>query len=137
MSATITALVPSTLAPSTSRSAAVSAGERPVNAPTRHLRITRRGRLVLSLSVLLAALAVVAAVILSGGSAVATSSAGAVHFEHVTVSAGESLWQVAEVVAPGSDPRDVISDIVKLNDLSTTQVMPGQSLAIPVKYSQK
>jgi LysM repeat protein len=131
MSATITALVPST-----SRAATVStSGPVPTNVPT-HLRITRRGRLVLTLAVVVAALALIAGFLLTGGSAVATSSAGNVHFDHVTVAAGETLWQVAEGVAPGSDPRDVISDIVKLNDLSSTQVMPGQSLAIPVQYSQ-
>ncbi|ROQ38169.1 LysM domain-containing protein [Frondihabitans sp. PhB188] len=121
MSATITAFP--TAAPAT-RTASVS-----------HLRITARGRVVLTIAVLLAAVAIIAGFVLTGGGAVATGQAGDVHFDHVTVAAGETLWQVAEDVAPTADPRDVISDIVSLNNLSSTQVMPGQSLAIPTKYS--
>jgi hypothetical protein len=101
------------------------------------LHITRRGRAVLSLGVALAVVATIVAVVLSGGGAVATSTSGDVHFSHITVAAGETLWQVAEDVAPSSDPRDVIADIQQLNNLGTTQVMPGQSLAIPLKYAQK
>lgn len=106
-------------------------------APASHLHITRRGRLVLSAVVALAALATILGFVLSGGSAVATGTSADVHFQHVTVAAGETLWQVAEDVAPTADPRDVIADIQQLNNLSTTQVLPGQSLAIPLKYTQK
>jgi hypothetical protein len=112
----------------------VAAPERPAQA---HLHITRRGRLVLTAAVVVAALAVVLGFVLSGGGAVATDTSAHVHFQHVTVSAGETLWQVAEDVAPSADPRDVIADIQQLNNLDTTEVMPGQSLAIPTKYTQK
>jgi hypothetical protein len=104
---------------------------------TTHLHITRRGRLAVFVAVAVAVLATVLAVVLSGGGAVASGTAGDVHFQHVTVAAGENLWQVAEDVAPTADPRDVIADIQQLNNLETTQVLPGQSLAIPLKYSQK
>jgi hypothetical protein len=102
-----------------------------------HLHITRRGRAVVTVAVILAAIATVIGFVLSGGGAVATSTSGDVHFDHVTVAAGETLWQVAVDVAPSADPRDVITDIQQLNNLDSTQVLPGQSLAIPAKYSQK
>lgn len=102
-----------------------------------HLHITRRGRVVITAAVVLAALATVLMVLLSGGGAVATSDSSNVHFDHVTVAAGETLWQVAEEAAPTSDPRDVIADIQQLNNLDSTAVMPGQTLAIPLKYTQK
>jgi hypothetical protein len=104
------------------------------------LRITRRGRLVLTSLVVspLIALGVVAGV--NATSAIATSegagsSASIVEFDYLTINAGESLWQVAERIAPASDPRDVIADIVSLNQLTSSAVEPGQRLAIPSAYS--
>lgn len=114
-----------------------SAGVSSASVTRSHLRITRRGRTVLTLAVILAVFAIVTGFLLSGGEAVATGTTGNVRFEHVTVSSGETLWQVAEQVAPAADPRDVIHNIVQLNGLDSTQVMPGQSLAIPTEYTHK
>ncbi|RUQ87881.1 LysM peptidoglycan-binding domain-containing protein [Labedella gwakjiensis] len=100
------------------------------------LRITRRGRLVLTSLVVgpLVAVGVIAGV--SATSAIATSSSSAVvEFDYLTINSGESLWQVAERIAPASDPRDVIADIVSLNQMSTSSVEPGQRIAIPTAYS--
>lgn len=109
-------------------------------AASARLRITRRGRLVLTTLVVspLLALGVVAGV--NATSAIATSvgagsSAAVVDFEYVTINAGESLWQVAERIAPASDPRDVVADIVSLNQLTSSSVEAGQRVAIPSAYS--
>jgi len=51
----------------------------------------------------------------------------------VTVQPGESLWAIAGKVDPNRDPRDVIADIVQLNDLQAGKVMPGQQLFVPNK----
>lgn len=104
--------------------------------PKAHLRITRRGRLVLTSLVVgpLVAIGVIAGV--NATSAIATSSSSAVvEFDYLTINSGESLWQVAERIAPASDPRDVIADIVSLNQMSTSSVEPGQRIAIPAAYS--
>lgn len=100
------------------------------------LRITRRGRLVLTSLVVgpLVAVGVIAGV--SVTSAIATSpNSAVVEFDYLTINSGESLWQVAERIAPASDPRDVIADIVSLNQMSTSSVEPGQRIAIPTAYS--
>jgi tellurium resistance protein TerD len=52
--------------------------------------------------------------------------------EYVTIQPGQSLWQLAVSLAPASDPRDVIAEIVSLNQLSTDSVQAGQRLALPV-----
>jgi hypothetical protein len=101
-----------------------------------HLRITRRGRLVLASLLVgpLVAVGVIAGVNVT--SAIATSVSSSVgELDHLTINAGESLWQVAERIAPASDPRDVIADIVSLNRMSTSSVEPGQRIAIPAAYS--
>jgi hypothetical protein len=104
--------------------------------PMPRLRITRRGRAVLG--VLLAAPLAIALAVSTLGSppAEAGSTVSTASFEHVTVAPGESLWELAAWIAPEADPRQVVSDLVALNQLSTTEVQPGQRLAIPLQYSE-
>ena len=116
--------------PTTSRAADVAAR------PAPRLRITRRGRTVLG--ALLAAPIAVALVVsaLSAAPAEAGSTVSTASFDHITVAPGESLWDLAAWIAPDADPRTVVSDLVALNQLSTTNVQPGQRLAIPLAYSE-
>jgi LysM repeat protein len=74
---------------------------------------------------------------LSGGGASASLSGSTADFQYVTVASGETLWQVAEQLAPSADPRDVIAEIVRLNQLTTPDLFAGQELAIPSQYAQK
>jgi hypothetical protein len=112
------------------------AGAGAAGRPSTHLRLTKRGRRVLT--VLAAVPVVVGALVvtLNGGIATATDVAGDTRFEYVTVSAGESLWQLAGQIAPSADPREVISDVVHLNQLPSADLQAGQRLAIPTQYSR-
>lgn len=97
-----------------------------------HLHLTQRGRVVFTA---LAAVPLVAGSLLfalNGGGAAASSDQARTQFTFVTVSAGQSLWQLAEKIAPTEDPREVIADIVSLNQLASEDVQPGQRLALPV-----
>ncbi|GAB3144220.1 LysM peptidoglycan-binding domain-containing protein [Marisediminicola antarctica] len=100
-----------------------------------HLRLTRRGRLVLTTLVALPLVAAAGAFALNGGVAVASNSSSSTSFEYVQVSSGQSLWQLAQSIAPAADPRDVVSDLLHLNQLGSADVHPGQQLALPAKYS--
>ena len=110
--------------------------ERRDGAHTR-LRLTVRGRRVLAAIVALPLIAALALGVLSGGAALASREHSAPQgmFAEVTVRAGQSLWAIAEDVAPNSDPRDVVDAIVRLNALDSAMVSPGQQLAIPAQYS--
>ena len=101
------------------------------------LRLTRRGRFVffgLPL-IVLAALILSLAGFLNAPAKAADSSAelSLTPTVTVTVQPGESLWTIAGSVAPERDPRDVVADIVQLNNLGAARVLPGQQLFIPVK----
>ncbi|MDP3952759.1 LysM peptidoglycan-binding domain-containing protein [Microbacterium sp.] len=100
------------------------------------LRLTTRGRRLL---VTLAALPVAAGIgfaALSGGSALASGETVATaDFDTVTVMPGDTLWAIAEDVAPTEDPRTVINEIEKLNALSSGSLQVGQQLAIPGQYT--
>ena len=50
----------------------------------------------------------------------------------VVVGAGDTLWGIAESIAPSADPREVIHEIMRLNGLRDAVVQPGQRLALPV-----
>ncbi|RIJ30801.1 LysM peptidoglycan-binding domain-containing protein, partial [Clavibacter michiganensis subsp. insidiosus] len=99
------------------------------------LRITRRGRVVLT-ALVAAPLALGAGLVaLNGGAAVASKDASGTTFEYVTVSSGQSLWDLAEEIAPSADPRDVIASVVDLNRLPSSDVAAGQQLAVPAEYA--
>ena len=59
------------------------------------------------------------------------ASSSAAKFEYITVSAGQTLWDLAEQVAPNTDPQDWMQDVVNLNGLTSTDLKPGQRLALP------
>jgi LysM repeat protein len=101
--------------------------------PTR-LRLTRRGRIVFTtLGALPLVVWALIAVLGSGGAAAdAGAELGARTFEYVTVHRGDSLWAIAESIAPQGDPRVVIDEIIRLNGLDGAVVEPGQRLALPV-----
>jgi len=99
------------------------------------LRLTRRGRLALTLVLAVPVALGVTVLTIGSGQAVASQSGGEASFSYVTVQAGQSLWQLAEGLAPGSDPRDVIAEIVSLNRLDSSVVEVGTRIALPLKYS--
>jgi LysM repeat protein len=71
----------------------------------------------------------------NGGQATATNEDGA-SLQHVTVSSGQTLWQIAGDIAPQADPREVVADIVQLNQLGSGDIQAGQTIAIPAEYSK-
>ncbi|AGL20242.1 LysM peptidoglycan-binding domain-containing protein [Actinoplanes sp. N902-109] len=49
----------------------------------------------------------------------------------IVVQSGDTLWQVANRVAPQRPPRDVISDIRHLNGIAGSSIHAGQTLTVP------
>jgi len=115
----------------------------PVRAP--RLRITARGRAVFTTLAAAPLVAIALFIGLGGGDAVAgrndpaasvgAATVGAATFTYVSIAPGQSLWQLAEQVAPNADPREVVADILALNQLRSADVQPGQELAIPLQYA--
>ncbi|TAM67721.1 MAG: LysM peptidoglycan-binding domain-containing protein [Microbacteriaceae bacterium] len=106
----------------------------PARAERTRLRLTRRGRIVLAALAVMPLLVAVLVFAFSGAAAAAAAGGSTASFSHVTVATGESLWKIAEAVAPSADPRDVVAAIIDLNQLSSSVLVPGQSLAIPTQY---
>ncbi|WP_353115783.1 LysM peptidoglycan-binding domain-containing protein [Microbacterium sp.] len=100
------------------------------------LRITARGRRVLlTLAAVPLAIGIGFAGI-AGGSAIASGEhSAAVDFQTVTVLPGDTLWSIAGKVAPQADRRDVVDAIGRLNNLQGADLMVGQKIAIPSRYT--
>ncbi len=104
--------------------------------PAPRLCLTKRGRAVL---LFLAATPLAMAALffaLNGGGANASLDGSSDSFQYVTVDEGESLWQVAQEIAPNADPRDVIQQLMQLNQLDSADVFAGVQLAIPAQYAK-
>ena len=100
-------------------------GERAVAPVRAALRINRRGRLVITLTVLAAATTL--------GLVLSTSvMASGPQIDHATtVSAGQTLSEVAAAQLPGLPINEGVARIQLANGLNTSQVHAGQSLLIP------
>ena len=81
--------------------------------------------------VILLVLALAMAVTFVSGNAVASADKAHVRFNYVTVSAGQTLWGLAKVHAKNESQRDWIAELVELNNLASTDLLPGQKLALP------
>jgi LysM repeat protein len=103
---------------------------RPAAAAPTSVRLTRRGRLaltVLFMGVILGALTIF------GATSAATGEAGEpVPTRTVMVDQGDTLWGIAADVAAPGEVRDMVHRIQELNALSGAGVYVGQEIAVPV-----
>jgi nucleoid-associated protein YgaU len=96
------------------------------------LRLTRRGRVVLGvLSTLFLLVVVLFSGRLSADAGTSMADQGRATGV-VVVQAGESLWQIAQAIAPQADPRETLTLIRELNGLGEDAVVPGQSIVVPL-----
>jgi hypothetical protein len=109
------------------------------SAPRRNtVRLTRRGRLVVTVmltavSLALVALAWLAIAARAVQAADGGQAPGAVYqnLTSVVVHPGQTLWSIASQAEPSADPRAVMQQIIELNALRGTSVVPGQRLWVP------
>src|SRR3954453_23929859 len=119
-----TAAIPPGLTRATSRNAAGPV--RPAGPP---VRLTRRGRVLLTL-VFLAALLTVLTVY--GSHSAATGEPGTpVPTVTVQVGPGDTLWAIASRVAEPGQTRTMVHRIEELNALDGSSLSVGQEIAVP------
>jgi hypothetical protein len=92
------------------------------------IRAPRPGRVVRLVTAAIVALAVI------GGLAWLGQTAGPgipAETAVIRVGAGETVWDVAQRVAPKSDQRAVVERIRQLNGMAGSAIQPGQQLQVP------
>jgi hypothetical protein len=95
------------------------------------IRLTRRGRRVVALLVLIPV--VVAFWLIGAKVAQASDSAATPSTATVVVKPGQSLWDVATAAGLDRDPRETIWMIQQLNGMQTSEVLAGQELIVPTR----
>ncbi|MBD0292726.1 MAG: LysM peptidoglycan-binding domain-containing protein [Jiangellaceae bacterium] len=92
-------------------------------------RLTPRGRVAATVAWL--ALVAAAAVPIGWPDVPAAPASG--HTAIVVVEPGDTMWQLARSIEPTGDPRDVIDEIVRLNDMPAGggRIQPGDVLVVP------
>jgi hypothetical protein len=95
------------------------------------MRLTRRGRLAMVISTLLM-LGVLGVVL--GSTTVATDEPGApVPATMVTITPGQTLWDIAAKANPTGDIQVTVDDIMKLNSMATgSSLHAGDTIAVPL-----
>jgi len=68
---------------------------------------------------------------LIGGAAASDAKVNPGAFHYVSVSAGDTLWSLAQRYAPGTDPNSWIEDVTTMNNLGSVGVVAGERIAIP------
>jgi len=93
------------------------------------LRLTRLGTVAINLAV-----AVLGGVMLWVAHVSLPSTVAATAHAHpggvVTVQSGDTLWSIANDIAPNRDPRAVVADLRAANHLSDVALWPGQNLKV-------
>ena len=114
----------------------VNRGEKtPENRHYSRVRLTPRGRLLARLAVI----ASLSILLLSGYAAMTGASAGSTEtaiptpYVKVSVKPGDTLWSIAESIAPTGDRRSLVADIVEINRLTTPELQAGQKIYIPTR----
>ncbi|MPZ25111.1 MAG: LysM peptidoglycan-binding domain-containing protein [Micromonosporaceae bacterium] len=105
------------------------------------VRLTRRGRVVVGLGLLLGGLLVVGFLLVvatppsqaadPASSDPAASEAGGGEPLVAVVRPGDTLWSVASRHVPSGDAYGMIEEIRRLNNLSGHTIHPGQKLRLP------
>jgi hypothetical protein len=107
----------------------------PENRHYSRVRLTPRGRLLARLAVITS----LSILLLSGFAAVNGATAGSsdtaipTPYVKVSVKPGDTLWSIAESIAPSGDRRSLVADIVEINHLKSPELQAGQKIYIPTR----
>ncbi|WP_084766670.1 LysM peptidoglycan-binding domain-containing protein [Leucobacter komagatae] len=133
---TATAIVTPVIRRTDAARANASVGDAAVaTAPQTRFRLTRRGRVVFGgLATVLVAGALAIGAAFAAPGAVANGAESTQEFPYVLVQAGDSLWSIASALEPGADPRDVVAEIVRLNQIDGASLQAGDAIAVPLRF---
>jgi hypothetical protein len=94
------------------------------------VRLTQRGRVVIVLAALVAALIVMLA--LSGWATASLDKGAPVPTRTVEVQPGDTLYGIARTVSASGDIRAMVHQIMELNSLPDANLIAGEKLAVPI-----
>ncbi|MDA0274074.1 MAG: LysM peptidoglycan-binding domain-containing protein [Actinobacteria bacterium] len=102
-----------------------------ITSNTAPMRLTRRGRRLLTAISLAIVLSVSLPALVNMAGASNTSMGNQQLTNWVTVQSGDTLWEIARSISPDRDPREVVWEIKQINALSDG-LIAGERIRIPV-----
>lgn len=100
------------------------------------MRLTRRGRIVFGgLATVLVAGALAVGASFAAPGAIASAEQSVQEFPYVVAQSGDSLWSIAAALDPNADTREVVAEIVRLNQLAEPSLQAGEALAVPLRFA--
>ncbi len=111
------------------RTAFAPVAARAAAARPRPLRLTRRGRLLMTCLAVLGLFLLLS--VGRAGSQAATVTETGPALAQTTVQPGDTLWGMAQRIAPDNDPREVMAQIKRINHLHSSGLRVGQQLLLP------
>ncbi|NDA57725.1 MAG: LysM peptidoglycan-binding domain-containing protein, partial [Actinobacteria bacterium] len=99
------------------------------------LRLTPRGRGLARLAVIssLSILLLSGFAAFNGATAGSSSESISSPYVKISVKPGDTLWSIAEGIAPQADRRALVADIVEVNNLKSPNLQAGQKIYIPTR----
>ena len=105
----------------------------PNRARSEQVRLTPRGRFLARIAVI----ASLSILLLSLLSMVTGASAGSnpstVEYEKIIVAPGQTLWNIAANLEIKGDRREIVDEIMSLNNLSNPELSAGQKIYLPTR----
>jgi nucleoid-associated protein YgaU len=114
-----------------SRTAAVATRPAATASRPARLRLTRRGRVVLVVLPALLALSGALLAAAPGAAEAAPRTEPRAAVRTVVVGTGDTLWTIAERVAPHADPRGTVAALERANGLDGAVIQAGEVLVLP------
>ena len=102
-----------------------------ITSNTAPMRLTRRGRRLLTAISLAIVLSVSLPALVNMAGASNTSIGNQQLTNWVTVQSGDTLWEIARSISPDRDPREVVWEIKQINAFSD-DLIAGERIHIPV-----
>ena len=99
------------------------------------LRLTPRGRFVARLAVVasLSILLLSAYSALTGATAGSEESSQSDGYVKVSVKPGETLWSIASRIDPQGDAREIVDEIMQINNLQSPRIEAGEKIFLPTR----
>jgi LysM repeat protein len=96
------------------------------------IQLNRRGRLARTFVVLSLAIVLGSLVSANAGAETDRPAKAEATFMTLTVAPGDTVWSLAERLAPTADLRAFVSEVIEINSLASADLAAGQKIRIPL-----
>jgi LysM repeat protein len=105
----------------------------PNRARSEQVRLTPRGRFLARIAVIASLSILLLSLLSMFTGASAGSNPSTVEYEQIIVAPGQTLWSIAANLEIKGDRREIVDEIMSLNNLSNPELSAGQKIYLPTR----